>query len=75
MKEFQSQFSEMENYESPAVARFVPVSVEPQPKEQDNSFCAEGVRIESPDGRLTVCVERMSLSAFSHLLATIKNQR
>lgn len=75
VKEFQSQFSDMEVEESSVMSQFVPVSVEPQPKVQDNSFCAEGVRIEGPDGRLTVCVERMSLPAFSHLLATIKNQR
>ena len=75
VKEFQSQFSDMEIDEASAKAQFVPVSVEPQPKVQDNRFCAEGVRIESPDGRLTVSVERMSLPAFSHLLATIKEQR
>lgn len=74
VKEFQSQFSEMGNDESAAVSRFVPVSVEDHPESHDKGFCAEGVLIEGPGGRLTVRVERMTLPAFSCLLGTINDQ-
>lgn len=76
VKEFQSQFSDMGTDEASAgEQQFFPVSVGPHPKEHDDQFCAEGVQIESPGGKLTVRVDRMSLSAFSHLLATIENRR
>ena len=74
VKEFQSRFSEMGNEESRAVAPFVPVSVGGHPEAHDKGFCAEGVLIEGPGGRLTVRVERMSLPAFSRLLDTINDQ-
>lgn len=75
VKAFQSQFSDMVNDEAAAGTRFVPVSVGCQPEAQDKGFCAEGVLIEGHGGQLTVRVERMSLPAFSDLLATIKDQR
>lgn len=74
VKEFQSQFTDIGNDEASVGAQFVPVSVGSQSKAHDNQFCAEGVQIECPGGKLAVRVDRMSLQAFSHLLATIENR-
>ena len=70
VKEFQSRFSDGGNEEPTGNTGFVPVSVVEQPQSRNDGFCAEGIRIECSAG-MAVSVDRMSLQAFSKLLAII----
>lgn len=72
VKEFQAQFSDDNGNESVSEAEFVPVCMEKESMSRNEAFCVEGVRIDCPCGKMSLSVERMSLSAFSHVLDIVK---
>lgn len=73
VKQFQSQFSAIENEGDSHNDRFIQVSVGPADGAHEMGLCVEGVQIEGAKGKLTVRVERMSISAFTRLLNTVKD--